>query len=110
MSARFDNTAPGRFRVVGALSFATAADLLRQSEPQFGQKARAEIDLAEVSDSDSAGLALLIEWKRLARASGGTVEFANIPPQLSALARISEVDELIGPADSQRTPNTAAAS
>ncbi len=51
-----------------------------------------------VGESDSAGLALLIEWLRLARQRAKTIHFANVPAQIEALARISEVEDLIGAA------------
>jgi ABC-type transporter Mla MlaB component len=39
---------------------------------------------------------LLIEWLRIGKQSGKEVHFANVPAQIEALARISEVDDLIG--------------
>lgn len=110
MAASFDSTSPGRFRVSGPMTLDTVTELLRQSAARFGHSERIEIDLAQVGDSDSAGLALLIEWKRLARQKNSTITFANTPPQLTALARISEVDELIGEHTAAvRDPQPAAA-
>jgi phospholipid transport system transporter-binding protein len=54
------------------------------------------VDLGGVGESDSAGLALLIEWLRMAKQSGKEIHFANVPEQIEALARISEVEDLIG--------------
>ena len=48
-----------------------------------------------VTDGDSAGLALLIEWLRLAKDAQRSIQFANMPGQIGALARISEVDDLL---------------
>jgi ABC-type transporter Mla MlaB component len=42
------------------------------------------------------GHALLIEWLRAARQGGREIRFANVPAQIEALARISEVEDLIG--------------
>ena len=39
---------------------------------------------------------MLIEWLRTARQGGQAIRFANVPAGIEALARISEVDELIG--------------
>lgn len=108
-TASFDSTGPGRFRVIGPMTFATVTELLKQSAGRFGQAERMEADLGQVGDSDSAGLALLIEWKRLAREKGSSITFTNTPPQLMALARISEVDELIGEPAAERTTESAAA-
>jgi phospholipid transport system transporter-binding protein len=81
--------------VSGALDAATVGDLLKQSGERFGNASALEIDLAGVAEADSAGLALLIEWVRMAKAAGSTIRFDNVPGQISALARISEVEDLL---------------
>jgi len=58
----------------------------------------AVIDLAGVTASDSAGLALLIDWLSVAKNAGRTLRFENVPSQLQQLARLSEVEELLIPA------------
>ncbi len=55
----------------------------------------AVIDLAGVTDSDSSGLALLIEWLSVAKAAQRTLQYENMPSQLHQLARLSEVEELL---------------
>jgi phospholipid transport system transporter-binding protein len=102
-----------RYRVTGVLDAATAPSLLEQSAERFssGDGAVINIDLGGVSESDSAGLALLIEWLRLARHRKQTISFTNLPAQIAALARISEVEELVMPdATSPREETTEAAS
>jgi phospholipid transport system transporter-binding protein len=84
----------GRFAVAGDLDFETAADLLECSLADFKDAPRIEADLSAVRSSDSAGLALLIEWVRLARARGIPIEFHGIPAQLRALIGISELEAL----------------
>lgn len=83
----------GHFAVVGELGFETVRALLASSQAQFaGANPQFEVDLSGVTQSDSAGLALLIEWLKLATRSGKTVRFTRVPGQLHALARISEID------------------
>jgi phospholipid transport system transporter-binding protein len=55
----------------------------------------AVIDLSGVKDSDSSGLALLIEWLSIARAASKSLRYENIPVQLHQLARLSDVEELL---------------
>ena len=93
--AKLESLGSGRFRVSGVLDATTVGELLKQSEDRFSNLERLEVDLAGVSDGDSSGLALLIEWLRLAKESKRQINFANVPGQISALARISEVDELL---------------
>ena len=97
-SARLEALGAGRFRVGGVLNATTVVDLLKQSRERFRGVTRIELDLGAVSESDSAGLALLLEWLRLARHANQQIQYANMPAQISALARISEVDDLLAAA------------
>jgi phospholipid transport system transporter-binding protein len=94
--ARLESLGGGRFRVSGVLDASTAREVLEQSESRFAQSKEIDVDLGGVGESDSAGLALLIEWLRMARLGGQAIRFANVPAQIEALARISEVDDLLG--------------
>ena len=94
--ARLESLGEGRFRVTGVLDASTAANVLEESEARFTQAPKIDVDLGGVGESDSAGLALLIEWLRMARQAGKEIRFANLPAQIEALARISEVEDLIG--------------
>jgi phospholipid transport system transporter-binding protein len=94
--AKLESLGAGRFRVSGVLDASTAREVLEQSESRFEQFKELDVDLGGVGESDSAGLALLIEWLRMARLGGQAIRFANVPAQIEALARISEVDDLLG--------------
>jgi phospholipid transport system transporter-binding protein len=94
-SVQLTRVAPGRIQVKGALAFATVRDGLEQSERLFPGEQALEVDLSQVSSADSAGLSLLIEWYRRAYAQQRTLRFAGAPPQLRALAKISEIDGLL---------------
>lgn len=81
------------FAVVGELGFETVRSLLMSSGTRFtGAGPQFEVDLSGVTQGDSAGLALLIEWLKLATRLGKTVRFTRVPAQLRALAQISEID------------------
>lgn len=87
----------GRFQVSGELSFSTVNDVLAQSrETLFAPPAaQLDLDLGGVSRADSAGLALLIEWMRMARAAQCEIRFHHLPEQLLAIARAGELDGLL---------------
>jgi phospholipid transport system transporter-binding protein len=104
--AQLDSLGGGRFRVSGVLDAGTVGELLEQSRDPFTSAGQVEVDLAGVSETDSAGLALLIEWVRIAKEAGRTIRFENAPGQISALARISEVQELLF--DTASAPPSAA--
>jgi phospholipid transport system transporter-binding protein len=88
---------PGKLRAEGALTFATArtaraAGIAALSGAPAGA---VEIDCGAVSAVDSAGLAVLLDWLAVARRAGRSLRYGNLPEGLQALARISEVDELL---------------
>ncbi len=85
----------GRYAVKGQLVFATASDLLGASREQFARDLPQEIDLSGITASDSAGLALLIEWSNWVSRKGGALRLTGTPPQLSALAKISDLDRVL---------------
>ena len=85
----------GRYALRGDVSFRTAESILRASNGLFKGKANLELDLADVSQTDSAGLALLLEWMRKAAAAGGDIRFSNIPEKMQAIAIASDLDDLL---------------
>ena len=85
-----------RSRVLGTLHFTTVTKLLDAGFGGRSPTGRASvIDLAGVKDSDSSGLALLIEWMSVAKAARRTLRYENMPVQLHQLARLSDVEELL---------------
>ena len=84
-----------RFELHGAMSFATADRILRQSQKLFGGYDDLQVDCSGVNDADSAGLALLLEWKSQAQRQNGTIHFSGLPQSIVAIARTTEVDHLL---------------
>ncbi len=95
-SASFEVLTEGRARVSGALEFGTVTALLPSGSDAIEHGRASTIDLSGVTASDSAGLALLIEWLSVAHGVGRSLRFENIPLQIHQLGALSEVDELIG--------------
>jgi phospholipid transport system transporter-binding protein len=93
--AGFEAVAGERARVSGCLEFGTVAALLPLGSAAIREGRAGVIDLTAVTGSDSAGLALLIEWLSVARAAGRSLRYENIPSQLRQLAGLSDVDSLI---------------
>ena len=90
-------TAPGRLAARGALTFANARGarseglhaLRTSSAPEL------EVDCSGIAHSDSAGLAVLLEWMAVMKREGRPLCFTKLPPGLLALARISGVEEML---------------
>jgi phospholipid transport system transporter-binding protein len=95
MTAVFELQEGERSRVNGVLHFTTVTALLRSGSEAIANDHAAVIDLSGVKDSDSSGLALLVEWLSIARAERKTLRYENIPTQLHQLARLSDLEELL---------------
>ena len=81
--------------VAGALTFETVPDLYQNSSSWFEGAGELILDLAQVERTDSAGLALLIEWLRRAQVENRTLRFANIPAQVQTLIRINGLQDAL---------------
>lgn len=91
-----DPQAEGRYLVVGELSLHTVSELMERGAEIMESEARSlDLDLREVTRTDSAGLALLIEWMRAAHRRHRNIVFRNVPAQMLAIARISGVQNVL---------------
>lgn len=59
------------------------------------------LDLKQVTNFDSAGLALLIEWIKLAENRNIKILFVNIPDQLLAIAQLGGLEQALEACSSQ---------
>jgi phospholipid transport system transporter-binding protein len=85
----------GRFELSGDMSFETAERILVESEEPFEQHTRIEVDLSGVSNADSAGLALLLEWITWANHTVREIRYVDMPERVLAIAKTTEVDSLL---------------
>ena len=91
--------ADGHFAARGPLTFDTARRARELGVRAVARCAGSALEVAcgGVTACDSAGLAVLIDWLGAARRAGRTLRYTQLPQGLLALARISEVEELIAP-------------
>ncbi|MCC7462298.1 MAG: STAS domain-containing protein [Gammaproteobacteria bacterium] len=90
--------AAGVYRLESELTFATVADLRSQGMVALaaaGSTGSVIFDLDAVRQVDSAGLALLVDWLAAARAAGARLCFTGLSSGLRALARLSDVEDLL---------------
>jgi len=85
----------GRFTLSGEMTFDTSEKILRASERLFEEHTQIEVDLSEITASDSAGLALLLEWVTWANHSVREIRFIDMPEKVLAIARTTEVEQLL---------------
>ena len=89
--------ADGVIAVSGRLSYDTAADLLTRTTPALRDgSGPATIDLRAVERIDSAGLALLVEWLRLARLAQRPLSFVHLSEQLCEMIRVHGLGRTLG--------------
>jgi len=80
--------------VSGELTFSTTPALLERSASIASASGTLIADLQGITRADSAGLALLVEWLRLARAAGRDIQYVNPPEQLVRLVHVSGLEQI----------------
>ncbi len=83
----------------GAVTLDTVPGLIGAAEEHLRQGARV-IDFRNVTEVDSAAVALAIEWLRKASESGTGLRLANLPAAMQNLAKLYGVSELLQSASS----------
>jgi phospholipid transport system transporter-binding protein len=83
----------GHFVIDGDLTFATIDKQTLKSFSFLKAAKEITIDLSGVACTDSAGLALMIEWIKYSRHNRTQLHFKNIPEQLLNLAKLSGLDQ-----------------
>jgi len=86
----------GTLRVSGAITFANAARALAHSPRAPRAGTPLNIDLAALENADSATLAVLIAWSAQANQRGAALRYLRAPQGLRNLARLCNVDGLLG--------------
>lgn len=82
-------------KVSGTLNVETVAGL-RTAGTQLAQTAHEPLfDLQNITQYDSSALALLTAWARDAKKAGKQARFINVPPQLIAIAKLSDLDKVL---------------
>lgn len=79
------------WQLSGELDVTSVADLLKAFAQQNPKPHT--IDLSAITRTDSTGLALLLELKRLSKQS--TLHLQNMPQQMSQLAKVNGVVEVL---------------
>lgn len=92
---------PDQYALTGPLTFDSVPLLWQEGLQLEGRQPCVILDLSGVTRTDSAGLALMIEWMREAKQKNGGIRFRNVPVQLRAIAGATGVAHLFAD-DGQR--------
>lgn len=79
--------------IAGRLDFGTASDALEAVSDHFSSEQI--IDMSGITHSNSAGLAVMIEWLAIAQRNNQQISFQNIPDALHQISTVCQVDSLI---------------
>lgn len=79
--------------IAGRLDFSTATQALEAVREQLSQ--HQIIDMGGITHSNSAGLAVMIEWLAIAQRGDQQITFQNIPDSLHQISTVCQVDSLI---------------
>ena len=83
-----------RLILSGPVTLSNVSSLLDEGRRHLAEGVHT-VDLGEVSEMDSALLALLLAWLRDAKARDKPVVFANLPESLRTIAKLYGVDALL---------------
>ena len=86
--------ADGRCSLKGAVNLENALSL-REEGLRLFTAPEVTLDLAAVTEVDSTALSLLFEWRRTALAANRRIRYVNLPENLTSLARLYGVTELV---------------
>ncbi|MCK4709698.1 MAG: STAS domain-containing protein [Gammaproteobacteria bacterium] len=83
----------GLVKIDGVLDLKTVNSLKKQTISLFNGPSEIQFDLSAVSQSNSAALALLLEWLKMAQKNQVSLTFCNFPEHLRELARVYGIEQ-----------------
>ncbi|MDH5516637.1 MAG: STAS domain-containing protein [Gammaproteobacteria bacterium] len=83
----------GEVRIEGVLDFNTVNLVKKQTIGLFNDSSDIQFDLSAVSQSNSAALALLLEWLKAAQKNHISLSFSNLPDHLRQLASVYGIEQ-----------------
>jgi len=81
--------------VSGEINFDTTVSLWNHSLPFFSHPEELIFDFSGVTKTNSAGLALLLEWIKYAKQAKKRIIFKNLPAQLTSVAAVAGINKLL---------------
>lgn len=96
MAKQADITLAGnRLTLSGELDFSNVMSLLAKSTSLCLPLTDVVIDFSQLKNSNSAGLALMIEWIKLAKAHQKRITFDHVSTDLISIAKVSGLYHII---------------
>lgn len=84
-----------QFFISGDLNFSNVMSVYEKSLPQLNQSPECHFNFSQLTSSDSSGIALIIEWVKLAKRHHKPIKFVQLSQDLMSLAKAARLDTLI---------------
>ena len=84
-----------KFWVTGDLDFFNVMPIFEKSVSFSTQCSELIFDFSRVSSSNSAGLALIMEWIRLSKQQNKPIQLLHVSPEMRSLAKAAGLEALV---------------
>lgn len=81
-----------RYMIGGDLSFDNVMSVYQKSLEQSGNSSELIFDFSRLHSTDSAGLALIVEWIKLSKQLSKPIHFYHLSEDIMSLAKAAGVD------------------
>jgi len=81
-----------QIQISGELDFYNVMSLYQKSMPQLQKCPELIFDFSAVKSSDSAGLALIIEWIKLSKQLKKSIHFTHLSSDIMSIAKAAGID------------------
>ncbi|MCR9278432.1 MAG: STAS domain-containing protein [Pseudomonadaceae bacterium] len=99
MSGRVEIQSDDRFSLCGDVEFDEVGDLKKQGLAAVADASaehdKLSIDLAQLSQSNSVTVALMLAWLREGKTRGVAVNFTSVPPAIGKILEFSGLSSLV---------------
>ncbi len=85
----------GVCKISGDLNVERAAEVFNSINISNIDKEQLTVDFSGVQESDSAALAVMLEWANQAKKSRKLISFTNVPDQLMRLIKMAELQKIL---------------
>lgn len=95
MNATLRALGGARYALEGEVTANTVPGLWPQIVALAGKGDAVEVSCAGVGRADSAAVACLVEWARLARGAGGSLQVCDLPEVMKVIMDVSDLDGIL---------------
>ena len=93
--SKFKKIAQDQYQILDAINLTNVSSLLKEGQLLITSHQNLNIDLSQASQSTSVAIALMLQLLEEAKTHQVQLSFSDIPESIQALAKISNVADLI---------------